>query len=255
MLIPQAMISIKSEKEIRIMQQGGEILKKVLRGILKHTSPGVILLELDRLAEKLILSHGAKPSFKMEDGYKWSICACVNDVVVHGIPNDYTLKTGDVVGLDCGIYYEGFHTDSAWTIRTKNKHDDVDRFLSVGERALSEAIGEVKVGNYIYDISNAIQKRVEGAGFSVVRTLVGHGIGRQLHEEPEVPCFVRQERDKTAEIVLGMTLAIEVIYNIGSPQVVYKGNDGWTIATRDGKISGLFESTVAVTPHGVIVLT
>lgn len=249
------MIELKTQQDIVTMHEGGRILKKVLKAILNKAHAGVQLKDLDRLAEKLILSFGGKPSFKMVDDYRWSICACVNEVVVHGIPADYVLKKGDVVGFDCGVYYQDFHTDSAWTIKIKNENDEIEQFLHTGEKALQEAIAQVKPGNYIYDISNAIQKRVEAAGFSVVRTLVGHGIGRKLHEEPEVPGYVKDKRRNTPKIVQGMVLAIEVIYNMGTPEVIYKGNDGWTIATRDGKISGLFEATVAATAHGVLVLT
>ncbi len=250
------MIQLKSPQEIEIMKIGGKILQDVLRDLLKEAKPAVTLSYLDRLAEKKILSQGGAPSFKKVKGYNYTICACVNDVVVHGIPTDYKLLPEDIIGIDCGVYYQGFHTDAAWTKRVQSKKDDdIDRFLKAGEKAFYEAIKQVKVGNYIYDISKAIQDNVESEGYSVVKTLVGHGVGRQLHEEPEIPGFVNKKRHETPEIIPGMTLAIEVIYNMGKADVIYKGNDGWTIATRDGKISGLFEATVAITPHGCLVLT
>lgn len=253
------MIQLKSPKEIEIMREGGAILGEVMKIILGGVKSGVKLAELDKIAQSEIMKRGAEPSFKKVKGYRFCLCACVNDVVVHGIPTDYTLKKEDVVGIDCGVYYKGFHTDAAWTMRVKDskfeKRNKIDRFLSVGKKALSDATAQVKVGNYIYDISKAIQDNIELSDFSVVRTLVGHGVGRQLHEEPEIPGFVKDERLKTPKIVEGMTLAIEVIYNMGSSDVVYKGNDGWTIATKDGKISALFEATVAVVSHGCIVLT
>lgn len=256
------MIHLKSPQEIEIMRTGGKILHDVLQSVLKEVKVGVTLSYLDKLAENLIISSAASPSFKKVKGYKWTICACVNDVVVHGIPTDYKIAEGDVVGIDCGVYHQGFHTDAAWTVRGQrlevrgqSKKDEIDKFISIGEEAFRQAIKQVKLGNYIYDISKAIQDNVEGAGYSVVKTLVGHGVGKKLHEEPEIPCFTKGKREMTPEIVPGMVLAIEVIYNMGSKEVVYKGNDGWTIATKDGKISGLFEATVASTTHGCLVLT
>jgi methionyl aminopeptidase len=256
------MIHLKTPTEIDIMRRGGKILRRVLLTLLTRAKLGVSLLDLDKLAESMILSAGAEPSFKHVKGYKWTICVCVNDVVVHGIPTGYCLKTGDKLGIDCGVYYDGFHTDAAWTIKikneklkNKNENNEVDRFLAVGEKALSSAIKQVKVGNYIYDISKAIQENVEKNGYSTVKNLVGHGIGRNLHEAPEVPCFVKNNREETAKISSGMALAIEVIYNMGEDKVKYKGSDGWTITTKDGKISGLFEATVVAIPHGCLILT
>lgn len=259
------MIYIKSKDEIEIMKIGGSILRDTLKETLERATVGITLLELDQYAEKLIRKSGAVPSFPKVPGYKWTICSCINDVVVHGIPTDYSLREGDVVGIDCGVYYKGYHTDSAWTKflpfkkPQSKKHADEElekmKFLSTGEKALKKAIEKMRIGNYIYDISKAIQDTVETAGYSVVRTLVGHGVGRKLHEDPEVPGYVKEDRLDTLQIQDGMVLALEVIYNFGCPEVVYKGNDGWTIATKDGTMSGLFESTVAAMPHGCIVLT
>ena len=256
------MISLKSGEEIVIMQEGGRILKKVLKDSLAEVKPGVTLASLDKFAERKIHEFKAEPSFKKVPGYNFTICSCVNDVVVHGIPTDYVIKEEDIVGIDCGVYYKGFHTDAASTIKVKSLNlkaqindKEVENFLSIGNRALLEAIKQVRSGNYIYDISQAIQNTIENAGYSVVRTLVGHGIGKNLHEEPEVPGFIKEKKEKTVKLNIGMVLAIEVIYNMGTSEVRYKGNDGWTIATKDGKISGLFEKTVALTPHGSLVLT
>jgi methionyl aminopeptidase len=240
------------------MKQGGKILSEVMDELLDQVKPGAILADLDKLAETEIVRYGARPSFKRVKDYRWSICSCVNDVVVHGIPKDYTLKIDDVVGIDCGVYYRGFHTDAAWTVRvkeTKEGKDEIDLFLDVGKEALSQAIRKVRIGNYIHDISSVIQREVEKSGYSVVRSLVGHGVGRNLHEDPEIPGFVKGARGKTPRITEGMVLAIEIIYNMGNPEVIYQGNDGWTIVTKDGKISGLFEATVASTSHGCLVLT
>lgn len=260
------MVELKTDREIKLMQKGGKILHRILLKLLETAAVGVRLSDLDKLAERLILEAGGKPSFKMVPGYKWTICTSVNDVVVHGIPDDYVLKEKDLIGIDCGIYLDGFHTDHAWTkkitnraplgrLQITNEQDRVDKFLEIGEEALNKAIKQAEAGNYIYDISKAIQNTIEGAGFSVVRSLVGHGVGRKLHEDPEIPGFVKGRRHDSVKIIPGMVLAIEVIYNLGGPDVIYKGNDGWTIATKDGKISGLFEATVAVTSHGSLVLT
>lgn len=260
------MINLKNDSEIEIMGKGGLILTEVLSLVTKEARCGVRLIELDKMAEGEINSRGGRSSFKTVEDYRWTICAAVNDVVVHGIPNDYVLKKGDILGIDCGVLYNGFHTDCAWSLIVGNTNTlpgvkmvigetQEEKFLSSGRNAWQKALKQVKKGNYIYDISKTIQENVEKDGFNVVRTLVGHGVGKQLHEAPEVPGFVKMAREKTPQIVPGMVLAVEVIYNLGSPDVVYKGNDGWTIATKDGTISGLFEATVAVMSHGSYVLT
>ncbi|OGG04067.1 type I methionyl aminopeptidase [Candidatus Gottesmanbacteria bacterium RBG_16_37_8] len=252
-------INLKTDKEIEIMKEGGLILNQVMERLLKTVDVGISMLELDNIAEKEIIKKGAKPSFKMVPGYKWTICACINDVVVHGIPDNYQAKKGDVVGLDSGVYYRGFHTDCSWSVRvgkkSTDKNDEIDRFLAVGRQALDKAINQAHPGNYIFDISRAIQTTVEKEGYSVVRSLIGHGIGKNLHEEPEIPGFVQSIRENTPIIKPGLTIAIEVIYNLGSPDVILNKGNGWTIQTKDGKISGLFETTVAVNAHGVILLT
>jgi methionyl aminopeptidase len=255
------MIQLKNEKEIEIMRQGGKILSDVLFEVLKHAKVGVSELELDQLAEELILKKGGEPGFKKVEGYKHTICISTNDVVVHGIPTNYKLKAGDKVGIDCGVYFKGFHTDMAQTIKVKGEKlkveslDEVDKFLETGERAMWEGIKAAKLGNRIGDISKAIQDVVEGQGYSVVRSLIGHGVGRELHEDPEVPGFLDGSSLKTPLLKEGMTIAIEVIYNMGKKDVVYSGNDGWTIKTRDGSLSGLFERTVVVSKQAPEVLT
>lgn len=262
------MIHIKTEKEILVMQKGGKILAATLFAALAHAKPGVSELELDAMAEKLIREKGGEPGFKKVPGYKHTICVSTNSVVVHGIPTAYKLREGDVLGIDCGVYFEGFHTDMAHTIRIKNqeshstnsgqagiKNDKVDVFLETGKRALDEAIKVAKPGNRIGHISKTIQDIVEGGGYSVVRTLIGHGVGRELHEEPEVPGFLNRRIEKTPLLVEGMTIAVEVIYNMGKKEVVLTHDDGWTISTADGSISGLFERTVCITKNGQVILT
>lgn len=255
------MMSIKTDKEIRTMAEGGRILAEVLNEVLKQAKLGVSELELDRLAEKLIREKGAEPGFKKVKGYNHSICVSTNDVVVHGVPTSYRLKEGDVIGIDCGVYYKGFNTDAAHTVQIQKskfksqKLDEVDRFLSTGKRALGEAIKQAKTGNRVGHISKTVQRIVERAGYSVVRTLVGHGVGRNLHEEPEVPGFLAGSISKTPLLLEGMTIAIEVIYNMGRKDVVYANNDGWTIKTKDGSLSAVFEKTIAVTREGPLILT
>jgi len=254
------MIDLKTKEEIEIMAEGGRILADVLFEVLKHAKPGVSELELDQLAEKLILEKGGEPGFKRVDGYKHTICISTNDVVVHGIPTTYKLKEGDVVGIDCGVYYKGFYTDMAQTIRIKDeglmiKNDEVDNFLKTGEKAMWEGIKAARFGNRVGDISKVIQNIVEGQGYSVVRSLIGHGVGRKLHEEPEVPGFLSGSILKTPLLKIGMTIAIEVIYNMGKSEVVYSNSDGWTIKSKDNSLSGLFERTIAITKGEPLVLT
>ncbi|OGH07138.1 MAG: type I methionyl aminopeptidase [Candidatus Levybacteria bacterium RBG_13_35_9] len=255
------MINIKTPQEIKIMHKGGKILSEVMAQILKNINAGVSELEIDALAENLIKEKGAEPGFKKVDGYNHAICISTNDVSVHGIPAGYKFKKGDVVGVDCGVYYQGFHTDMSETVKVsnkilniKNKKDEVDKFLETGKKALSEAINQAKIGNNIGDISKTIQEIVEGSGYSVVRTLVGHGVGKQLHEDPEVPGFLSEPIEKTPKLAQGMVIAIEVIYNMGKPDLKLD-KDGWTLRTEDGSLAGLYERTVAITKNGPLILT
>lgn len=251
------MINIKTPKEIEIMARGGKILADTLSELGEKVSVGWTELEIDALAEKLIREKGGEPGFKRVQDYKHTICISVNDVVVHGIPTNYKLKEKDVVGIDCGVYLEGFHTDMSNTYRVQSQEigDEVDKFLETGVEALNKAIEEAKEGNHIGDISKAIQSIVEGKGYSVVRSLVGHGVGRDLHEEPEVPGYLVGKIENTPKLIEGMVIAIEVIYNMGKPELVYANDDGWTLKTEDDSLSGLFERTVAISKNGPVVLT
>lgn len=242
-------LTIKSESEIKIMAEGGRLLAEIRDKVARAVSPGITGLELDRQADKLISKAGGEASFKMVPGYRWATCININDVVVHGIPDGYKIKAGDKVGIDMGMYYRGFHTDTSITVGGPEK------FLEVGRLGLKRAIAQARSGKRVADVSAAMQKTVEEAGYNVVRALTGHGVGRELHEEPAIPCFVIDKYERSPKLVSGMVIAIEIMYNAGSSEVVYKNNDGWTIVTADGKISGLFEETVAITSHGPIVLT
>lgn len=254
------MINIKNEEEIKIMTISGHILAETLFEVLKHVKPGVSEIELDKLADKLIVEKGGEPGFKKVKGYHNATCISTNDVVVHGIPSDYLLKEGDVIGIDCGVYYKGFHTDMSETIRVQNsefriQNDEIDKFLQTGKKALEEGIKAAKLGNHVGDISKTIQDIVEGRGYSIVKSLVGHGVGRDLHEEPEVPGYLYGNINKTPILKEGMTIAVEVIYNMGKNEVVLANNDGWTIKTKDGSFSGVFERSIAITGNGTIILT
>lgn len=258
------MIHYKNEVEIIKMRESGKILSEVLWEVIDHVQPGVTEMELEELADRLISEKGGEAAFKRVHGYKFATCISTNNVVVHGIPTDYKLKEGDIVGVDCGVLLNGFNSDMAETVRVKSKklkveslkEDEIDKFLAIGKKALEEAIKVAVVGNRIGHISKTIQDIVEKEnGYSVVRSLIGHGVGRQLHEDPEVPGYLNRKVDKTPKLLSGMTIAIEVIYNMGEPDVSFYNEDGWTIGSSDGSLSGLFERSIAITQNGPEILT
>ena len=250
------MIKFKTAQEVGIMQTGGKMLAETLWEVMKHLRPGVSEVEIDKLAEELILKKGGEPGFKKVEGYKHAICVSTNDVVVHGIPTNYKFKEGDVVGIDCGVFYRGFHTDMSETkIVGKSSNKSVKKFLEVGEKALNAGIKQAVLGNHVGHISKAIQDIVEGeGGYSVVRSLVGHGVGRDLHEEPEIPGYIHGKIEKSPLLREGMVIAVEVIYNMGGADLSLD-DDGWTLRTRDGSLAGLFERTIAITKNGPLGLT
>lgn len=251
------MIDRKTPEEIGKMKVGGKILSDVLWEVLLEVKPGISEIEIDRLAEKGILQRGGFPGFKKVKGYQHTVCISTNDVVVHGVPGPYKLKNGDIIGIDCGVFYEGFHTDMSETVVVGDEADtETKKFLENGKRALEEAIKVAIVGNHVGHISKTIQDIVEKeGGYSVVRSLIGHGVGKELHEEPEVPGFLVGKIEKTPKLLPGMTIAIEVIYNKGKSGVMRGNKDGWTISSADGSLSGVFERTVAITERGPLVLT
>jgi methionyl aminopeptidase len=245
--------------KIQTMQKAGIILSEVLQIVLDAIKPGITEIELDALAEKEILKRGGEPGFKKVAGYHHTICISTNDVVVHGIPGKRILKAGDIVGIDCGVFLDGFHTDMAQTIKVQSsefrtQNDEVDKFLRSGEEALFAAIAQAKAGNRVGQISEQMQK-VEKKGYAIVRSLVGHGVGRELHEDPEIPGYLSGSINKTPLLTEGQTIAIEIIYNMKKKDVVYDGSDDWTIVTKDGSLSGLFERTVMVGKNGPEFLT
>lgn len=246
---------LKTPAQVKIMAAGGKKLAIIRAELVKAARVGVTTQEIDDLAFELIAQAGGKASFAMVPGYKWATCMNVNQVVVHGIPGPQKLKSGDIVGIDVGIYYQGFHTDTSVTIPIGKIDIRTQKFLEVGKRGLKKAIASAKVGKRIADVSKAMQESIEEEGYGVVKALTGHGIGTHLHEEPQVPCFEIGPYNQSPKLVPGMVLAIEIMYNQGTGEVVYENDDGWTIATADGKISGLFEETVAITARGPVVLT
>lgn len=237
------MIKIKTPKEIGTMAEGGRIAGRVLKETLELVRPGLKTLELDAFVEKRIVELGAKPSFKGFEGYRFATCININAGIVHGIPNNYEIADGDLVSIDLGVFFKGFHTDVSWSKVAGRSDLEKEKFLASGRAALEKSINQCRSGNRIGDISNSMQLEVEKGGYQVVRDLVGHGVGRVLHEEPQVPCYGRAGVGTV--LTDGLVLAVEVIYTQGSPKLSLLP-DGWTIATKDGKLSGLFEQTVAI---------
>jgi len=249
----------KTSKDIDTMRVGGQKLGAILLQLLDAAKPNTSLQEIEALAVSLIAASGGTPSFQTVKGYKWATCLCVNDVVVHGIPGPYRLKNGDILTVDVGLLFEGFHTDTAWSLLvgtdSSPEGESKKKFLAVGQEALENAIAVAKIGNRIGHISEAFQNAIVGSGYSVVRTLVGHGVGRELHEPPQVPGYLKGRIVDTLPLAEGMTLALEIIYTQGSGAVEYANTDGWTIATKDGSLSAVFEHTIAIHGDTPIVLT
>ncbi|MFC1700961.1 type I methionyl aminopeptidase [Patescibacteria group bacterium] len=246
------MIIIKTLKEIEIMKQGGKILAGVIRELESKAVKNISTKELDNLAENLIMKAGAKPAFKNYNGFPASLCVSINDEIVHGVPSDRKLKQGDIVSLDLGLIYNGFFADMATTIPVGEIDSEAGRLIRVTKKSLKRAIVRSKHGRTIGDIGNGIQNYIEGQGFGVVRNLCGHGIGRNLHEEPEIPNF--GQRHKGPKLKNGMVLAIEPMAVVGDWKTK-RSVDGFGFKTADGSLSAHFEHTVLVTNQGGIILT
>ena len=248
------MIQLKSTREIELMAEGGRILAAAVQRVREAVRPGITTLELDAVAEEFIRSHpGASPAFKGLYGFTGSICASINQEIVHGIPSrKRVLADGDIISIDVGVAYRGYFTDSATTVPVGAVDAETSRLLEVTERSLVAGIAAAIPGNHLGDIGAAVQQVVEGAGFSVVRDLVGHGIGVEFHEEPQVPNYGKPKRG--LKLVPGLTIAIEPMVNVGGP-MTRTLPDKWTIVTVDGSRSAHFEHTVAITENGNRVLT
>lgn len=246
-------ITIKSAREIELMEEAGRILESVHKELEKAVHPGMTTLEIDRLGEEIIRSFGCVPSFLNYNGYPASICVSVNDEVVHGIPSSKRiLKEGDIVSLDAGVIYKGYHSDAARTHAVGNISEDAKKLIAVTRQSFFEGIKLAKAGNHLHDISEAIDDYVSGFGYGIVRDLVGHGIGTQLHEDPQIPNF-RQKR-RGVRLQAGMTLAIEPMINMGGWPVEFL-DDGWTVVTRDGSLSAHYENTILITEGEPEILT
>ncbi|NFH69536.1 type I methionyl aminopeptidase [Clostridium botulinum] len=246
------MIIIKNNDEIALMRKAGRIVAETLLLLEENIKPGITTAELDRVAEEFITKHGAKPSFKGLYGFPSSLCISVNEQVVHGIPGNYKIKDGDIVSIDCGAFIDGFHGDAARTFPIGEVTNDAKRLIDVTKESFFQGIKYAKEGNRLGNISHEIQNYIEAAGFSVVRDFVGHGIGRKLHEDPEVPNFGRE--GKGTKLLNGMVLAIEPMVNMGNCKVKTLSN-GWTVVTADATLSAHYENTVAILPDGPEILT
>lgn len=238
-------VTIKSPREIELMREAGRILAKTHEELAKNLRPGMSTWDIDHMGEEIIRSYGCIPSFKNYNGYPASICVSVNDDVVHGIPHkEHFLDEGDIVSLDAGVIYKGYHSDAARTYGIGEIDDDAKKLIEVTRQSFFEGIKFAKAGNHLNDISAAIQKYAESFGFGVVRDLVGHGIGSHLHEDPEIPNFARKR--KGILLQPGMTLAIEPMITEGSYEVVWLDDD-WTVMTEDGGWAAHYENTILIT--------
>lgn len=246
------MIILKSPSEIRKMRKAGQLLARVFEVLEGNIVPGITTRELDAICESQICAFGAEPSFKGYRGYPASICTSINEEVVHGIPGDRVLQSGDIISVDIGLFMDGFHADAAKTFGCGTIDSDAERLIEVTKESLECGIRQAVVGNRLSDISHAIQSHAEANGYSVVRDFVGHGIGRSMHEDPQVPNF--GAAGFGPRLKEGMTLAIEPMVNMGSHEVAILA-DGWTVVTLDRSLSAHFEHTVAITKDGPMILT
>lgn len=244
------MTILKTEEEILIMREGGKILSSIMKELKNNVSPGVKTIDLNSLAEDLILKNNGTPSFKGYNGFPFALCTSVNEVIVHGFPSNYVLKEGDILSLDLGVYYKGFHTDMAVTIPVGEVDGDGLRLIRTAKKALKRGINNSKLGNTIGDIGNTISRYISKSGFGVVEGLCGHGIGRDIHEDPQV--LNEGKRRSGEKIIPGMVFCIEPMVSAGSTKIK---NTGSGIETADKSLSTHFEHTLAVTKKGVIVIT
>ncbi|MCD6379696.1 type I methionyl aminopeptidase [bacterium] len=246
------MIKIKTDAEIELMRQSASILRETLLIVGELIKPGITTAKLDKVAEEFIRSKGGEPAFKGYQGFPATICASVNEEVVHGIPGTRELVDGDLIGVDCGVIKNGFYSDSTRSFAVGKISPDAERLMKVTKEALDIGLDKVRAGNRVSDISHAIQEYAEGKGYGVVRQLTGHGVGKELHEDPQIPNFGPPGTGPVIKV--GMVFAIEPMLNEGVEDIRTLA-DGWTIITRDGKLSCHFEDTVAVTENGPEILT
>ena len=246
------MVYLRDRREIEVIRVAAQLVARTLDMLGREIRPGVTTAALDRLAETFIRDHGGRPAFKGYRGFPATICPSVNEEVVHAIPGLRRLDDGDMVGVDVGVEMNGYYGDSARTFAVGEVSAEVRRLMQVTQEALLEGVARARGGNRVGDISHAIQTHVEHHGFSIVRALVGHGIGREMHEEPQVPNY--GPPDRGPRLMIGQVLAIEPMVNAGGPEVVTQP-DGWTVVTKDGSLSAHFEHTVALGPNGPEILS
>lgn len=246
------MIRIKTEEEIAILRENGILVSKTLAEVGRHIAPGVTTMELDKVAETFIRDNGAVPGFLGYGGFPYTLCVSVNDVVVHGFPSDYRLQEGDIVSVDCGTIYKGFYGDSAYTFPVGKVTPETQKLLEVTKESLYRGIAKAVDGNRIGDISHAIQSYIESFGFSAVREMVGHGIGANMHESPEVPNYGKAGRGK--KLTEGMVICIEPMINAGGKSI-YLHENGWAVSTADKKNSAHFELMVAIRKEKAEILS
>ena len=246
------MITCKSPAEIKKMRKAGKVVAEALKLARENIRPGLMTIELDRMIENLIVNSGSRPAFKGYHGYPASICASINDEVVHSIPSKRSLKSGDIISIDVGVELEGYFGDAARTFAVGDINDEAKDLMSITEKSLLAGISMAKVGNRLSDISHEIQVTAESAGYTVVRDYVGHGIGNEMHEDPQIPNFGPSGNGPALKE--GMVFALEPMVNVGDFEVKVR-NDEWTVVTADGSLSAHFEHTVALTKDGVMILT
>lgn len=250
------MVDLKSDKEIAVMAEGGKRLRAVVNDLFPQVKPGITTKELDDKAEELIKKQGGEPSFKTVPGYLFSTCTPINEQIVHTKPSKKVIKEGDLLTLDIGMLYKGWHTDYAITkvVGREKKDEKINNFLKIGKNTLYLAIKEAKVGNRLGSISKVIEREITGNGYFIIKELTGHGIGKKLHEDPFIFGFVNRPIDKSPSIKKGLVIAIEIIYAMGTETMIYE-KDNWSIATKDKSMSACFEHTIAVTDQGPVILT
>ncbi|WP_044203104.1 type I methionyl aminopeptidase [Flammeovirga sp. OC4] len=246
------MVYYKTEEEIELMRKSADLLGRAHGEVAKNIKEGVSLNALDKIAQEFIQDNGAHPSFLNYNGFPGTLCMSLNDVIVHGLPSDYILKSGDIISLDCGVLLDGFHSDSAYTYPVGEVDAETIKLLKVTQECLQKGIDECKINNRIGDVSYAVQQHAEMHGYGVVRELVGHGLGKNLHEKPEVPNYGK--RGRGLKIKDGLVIAIEPMINMGT-RAITQDRDGWTIRTRDRKPSAHYEHTVAIVNGQTEVLT
>ncbi|MDO8608979.1 MAG: type I methionyl aminopeptidase [bacterium] len=249
------MVHFKTPSEIEIMKEGGKRLRKVVAELIPFIKIGMTTNEIDRRAEDLIVKNGGESSFNKVKNYKWSTCLTINEQVVHTPPSERVIKDGDILTVDIGMYYKGFHTDYADTIAIGNVDNLVTQFLAVGKETLKKAIQIVKIGNRIGHISEVIEDEITSHRYKIMKQLTGHGVGKELHEDPYIFGYRERKTSKTMEIKPGLVIAIEIIYSESCEEIAYEKNNDWSIVTADGSLSACFEHTIAVTDKEIMILT